>query len=175
MKLFIDSSQKKFIACLFDNSYKPIYKSIIETKYKVEEIINFFDHVPHFNEIEQIYINIGPGSFTGSRIALLYVRTMAQLNSNIKIYCSTTFEIINQQIKKSIFNKKIYINATKNKSYCWTKEEISIVDKNKKEIEINYDDLINNFEKYISIFEIKHLENIKPIYVGEPQIGEMKS
>ena len=50
----------------------------------VEDIIKFFDNIPNLHKIEDIYINLGPGSFTGARIALLYVRTLAQLNNQIK-------------------------------------------------------------------------------------------
>ena len=90
MKLFIDSSQSRFIAALIENN-KVIFSSNIETKYKVEEIIKFFDNVPNLHKIEDIYINLGPGSFTGARIALLYVRTLAQLNNQIKIYTTNTY------------------------------------------------------------------------------------
>ncbi len=100
MKLFIDSSQSIFIAALIDNN-KVIFSSKIETKYKVEEIIQFFDRVPNLHNIHCIYINLGPGSFTGARIALLYIRTLAQLNHKIQVYTSNTYLLL------SILNKKL--------------------------------------------------------------------
>ena len=55
MKLFIDSSQSRFIAALIENN-KVIFSSNIETKYKVEEITKFFDNIPNLHNIHNIYI-----------------------------------------------------------------------------------------------------------------------
>ncbi len=172
MKLFIDSSQTKFIAALIDNN-KVIFSSNIDTKYKVEEIINFFNNVPNLHKINHIYINLGPGSFTGSRIALLYVRTLAQLNNNIQIYTSNTYLLL-LSLNKKIWNKKFFIFATKNKSYLLTNKFIKVVNKKKKECQINYDLLLNNFDKYHNIFVPTSIEDLQPIYASQPQIGEIK-
>ncbi|MBD5423256.1 MAG: hypothetical protein HDR43_02050 [Mycoplasma sp.] len=176
MTLFIDSSQSIFAAAVFDNNKNNIYTCHVETKYKVEEIINFFNNLPYFSEIKNIYVNLGPGSFTGSRIALLYIRTMAQVNSNIKLFASNTYKILSKQHKSSklFFLKKFYISATKNKSYCLEPNKISIVDKKHKEVQIDYKDIFNNFDKYLDIFIQENLSQIKPIYASEPQIGEIK-
>ncbi len=172
MKLFIDSSQKKFAACLLNNDFSINYHVLVETKFKVEEIINFFNNIPNVKLIDEIYINIGPGSFVGSRASLLYVRTMAQVNSNIKIFQTNTFNILKYQNKKPIFkSEKFYINATKNKSYLLKKNKVEIVKKNNHEIEIEYEKLFKEFENCISIFKEINLIDLKPYYASDPQIG----
>ena len=172
MKLFIDSSQSRFIAALIENN-KVIFSSNIETKYKVEEIIKFFDNVPNLHKIEDIYINLGPGSFTGARIALLYVRTLAQLNNQIKIYTTNTYSLLSS-LNKKFFQRKFFIFATKNKSYLLTNKSVKIVNKHAKESQINYDLLLSNFDKFLNTFTLSSLENLQPTYASQPQIGEIK-
>lgn len=173
MKLFIDSTQKIFVAALLNDNNTIEYKVITETKYKVEEIINFFDKLSKLDSIKEIYINLGPGSFTGSRIALLYVRTLSQLNSNINIFTTNSYELLDKQNHsnaKSIF----YINATKTKSYSLSKNKVEIIDKVFCESQINYEEILNNFSFYQSIFVLSSFKNIQPIYASNPQIGEVK-
>ena len=172
MKLFIDSSQSRFIAALIENN-KVIFASNIETKYKVEEIIKFFENVPNLHDIHNIYINLGPGSFTGARIALLYVRTLAQLNNQIKIYTTNTYSLLSS-LNKKFFQRKFFIFATKNKSYLLTNKSVKIVNKHAKESEINYDLLLSNFDKFLNTFTLSSLENLQPTYASQPQIGEIK-
>ena len=172
MKLFIDSSQSRFIAALIENN-KVIFSSNIETKYKVEEIIKFFDNVPNLHKIEDIYINLGPGSFTGARIALLYVRTLAQLNNQIKIYTTNTYSLLSS-LNKKFFQRKFFIFATKNKSYLLTNKSVKVVNKHAKESQINYDLLLSNFDKFLNTFTLSSLENLQPTYASQPQIGEIK-
>lgn len=172
MKLFIDSSQSRFIAALIENN-KVIFASNIETKYKVEEIIKFFDNVPNLHNIHNIYINLGPGSFTGARIALLYVRTLAQLNNQIKIYTTNTYSLLSS-LNKKFFQRKFFIFATKNKSYLLTNKSVKVVNKHAKESQINYDLLLSNFDKFLNTFTLSSLENLQPTYASQPQIGEIK-
>ena len=172
MKLFIDSSQSRFIAALIENN-KVIFASNIETKYKVEEIIKFFDNIPNLHDIHNIYINLGPGSFTGARIALLYVRTLAQLNNQIKIYTTNTYSLLSS-LNKKFFQRKFFIFATKNKSYLLTNKSVKVVNKHAKESQINYDLLLSNFDKFLNTFTLSSLENLQPTYASQPQIGEIK-
>ena len=175
MTLFIDSSQSIFAAAIFESN-KSIYTCHVDTKYKVEEIINFFSNLPYFDNIKNIYINCGPGSFTGSRIALLYVRTIAQIKDDIKLFTTNTYKLLSKQYKfgRLFLSKKFYIPATKNKSYCLESNKISIVDKRHKEVQIDYKDIFNNFAKYLDIFEQNETPTIQPIYASNPQIGEIK-
>lgn len=174
MKLFLDTTQRLFVATTLNENDQPIFSKFVDTKYKVEEIIDFFNNIPNFDSITKIYINLGPGSFTGSRIGLLYVRTIAQLNSKIEIFTTNTFDILKIQNPKKIF-KKFFIFATKNKSYSLTKNKMILYHKKaKKELEINYDSFLKNFSKNEKIFSKTDIVSLMPIYISEPHIGGQK-
>lgn len=168
MKLFIDTSQPIFFAAWISDDYKCISFVEKETKYKVEEIVDFFNNVEDVSLIKEIYINIGPGSFTGSRIALLYVRTIIQVFNNIKLFIIDSFSLLSSTDK----NKCIY--ATKNKSYCFDGKHISIIENANKLTPIDFQDIVNNFENYIHKFKLTNVKNAQPLYVGDFQVGEIK-
>lgn len=168
MKLFIDTSQPTFCAALFSSSNQVIQSIQKQTKYKVEEIIDFFNHINQINKIKEIYINLGPGSFTGSRIALLYVRTIIQINSGIKLLTTNTFSLLPSTSSKQ------YIYATKNKAYCFDGKTITLTEYQGPLMEINYQDLIQHFEHYLKFFELNDVQNAAPLYIGQFQIGASK-
>ena len=116
---------------------------------------------------------MGPGSFTGARIALLYIRTLAQLNHKIQVYTSNTYLLLSI-LNKKLLKRQFFIYATKNKSYLLTKKLIKVVNKRNKESQINYDLLLSNFDKYSDAFILSSLESLQPIYASHPQIGEIK-
>lgn len=168
MKLFIDSSQKEYAFCLFDEKFNILFSEIVETKFKVEEIINSFSQIKEqVQKIDGIYINKGPGSFTGSRVALLYVKVLS-IMLEINIYSTNTFEIIKHIERK----ENVCINATKNNSFCYINNTITKTAKQQQEESIDYSKLFSEFGKYIDIFEID--ENVEPVYGSNPQIGAKK-
>lgn len=170
MNLFIDSTQREFVAALYDEKFEIIKYKILDTKYKVEEILFFFNDIEEsINKIKNIYINLGPGSFMGSRIALLYVRTISQLKK-INIYTTNTFRLID--IKGA--NTKKCIFATKTKSYCLINFEIELTEKSKNEICLDYKKIVSNFFKYLDRFDLTLTDILKPIYVSNPQIGKIQ-
>lgn len=168
MKLFIDTSQPTFCAALFSSSNQPVTSVQKQTKYKVEEIIDFFNHIDCFDEIKEIYINLGPGSFTGSRIALLYIRTIIQIKTQIKLWTTNTFLLLHPTSSKQ------YIYATKNKAYCFDGKTITLEEYQGPLMEINYQDLIEHFANYLEFFELNDVQNVEPLYVGQFQIGASK-
>lgn len=168
MKLFIDTSQPIFFVAWISDDNKCISFVEKETKYKVEEIADFFNSVEDISLIKEIYINIGPGSFTGSRIALLYVRTIIQVFSHIKLFTIDSFSLLSSEGQ----NKCIY--ATKNKLYCFDGKQISIVENEGQLTSINFQDVVNNFENYIHKFKLTDIKNVQPLYVGDFQVGEIK-
>jgi len=57
----------------------------------IVDLLNQFGKKP--NQIEQVYISIGPGSFTGLRIAVTIAKTMALAN-NARIVAVDTLDVI---------------------------------------------------------------------------------
>ena len=174
MKLFIDTTQSMMMIAFFDQNWKVIQSFNLEVQQKVEQMLNFFNQLDQsfFKQLATIYINLGPGSFTGSRIALLYVRTLAQMQK-LPIFTCSTFELI--QIQKQLkIDQPIYLYATSKKSYLWANQSLSLVVKSNEEQCLDYLNLINNFQIYLPVFKLTELVNLKPIYGANPQIGAIK-
>lgn len=174
MKLFIDTTQSMMMIAFFDQNWKVVKSFNLEVQQKVEQMINFFNQLDQsfFKQLKTIYINLGPGSFTGSRIALLYVRTLAQMQK-LPIFTCSTFELIQTQ-KQLKIDQPIYLYATNQKSYLWKNQNLTLVAKSNQEQSLDYLNLINNFQIYLPVFKLTELVNLKPIYGSNPQIGPIK-
>ncbi|QJR44231.1 hypothetical protein [Mycoplasma miroungirhinis] len=181
MNLFYDTCLDDLVIILFDQHFNLIaFKKIDKLNKKVDVVPKLTKDILdennlNINNIKSFYLNIGPGSFTGSRIAVTYLKTIAQILKT-DIYTTTSYLLINKQTKNHI----IYLKSSKYSCY-----EI-ILDQNKNVIstsliqnkqidEINYTDLIYNFSNYLDIFtKVDNLENLKVMYFHEPQIGDIK-
>ncbi|MGL5205278.1 MAG: hypothetical protein ACRC9F_00195 [Metamycoplasmataceae bacterium] len=180
MNIFLDTTQSEFVACLFDENFQIKTKAIIKTIYKVEEVIRFFNNLLiekkiQIKDIKNFYINIGPGSFTGSRIALIYVRTISQI-TGCNILTTNTFKLLDNKLENELF-----ISANKHHSFTISTnniEDISktkLVEKSVNEKIINYNKLLNSFSDYMYLFKLeKNILDIKPEYGSTPQIGRLK-
>lgn len=179
MNVFLDTTQSEFVACLFDEDFKIKAKIIKETIYKVEEIPNFFNDLlvskkVNIRDIKNFYINIGPGSFTGSRISLVYVRTISQITKS-NIFVTNSFKLINES------EDKLFISANKNNSFMINYQDIDevsktiLIEKSSFEKSINYAHLISNFKDYLNLFKLEeNILKISPEYGSTPQIGSPK-
>ncbi|MGL4184083.1 MAG: hypothetical protein ACRCRP_03050 [Metamycoplasmataceae bacterium] len=179
MKMFLDTSQLFFAIAIFDDEFKIIKSKTEKIVFKVEALTNFIDENKiNLDQINEIYLNIGPGSFTGVRVALVYAKTIAQL-CNAKIFIINSF-ILSYLTNKDREEQIIFINKYKSlaieNKYLHDFSKIKIEKKDLEQTtEIDYKELINNFIKYKSHFkEENNLENINPIYILEPQIGDKK-
>lgn len=177
MKLFVDTCCKDlYIAIFKDNSlYKKIHiKNIVK---KVEPLISEFcklisHDISLRDDINQYYINIGPGSFTGARSALIYFKTFAAI-LNKEVFISNTFEIISAYSNQC----DLYLNATKSNSFKWNcqKKAIYVVEKSDNETEIDYKKIEENISKVFTKFRLLENEQIiEPLYGKNPQIGSVK-
>ena len=178
MKIFLDTTQSDFVACLFDENFKIKNKIIKETIYKVEEIPQFFTTLL-FNEkikvqdIKDFYINVGPGSFTGARIALVYVRTIAQM-TGAKISITNSFKLLTNK------EEELFIFANKNHSFkikvldIEDIAKVTLVEKSLLEQKINYAALLSDFTNQQHLFTQTDIASINPEYGSSPQIGSGK-
>ncbi|WP_027333950.1 hypothetical protein [Mycoplasma elephantis] len=179
MELFADTSNKDLYVGIFDHDKllaKIHIKNLIK---KIEPLINEFkillsNQKININQINKFYINIGPGSFTGSRTALIFFKTIAGTN-NKKIYICNSFNLIAPFSNQ----KNLYLEASKFDLFEFNTDlkTITIIPK-KNDVVINYikyDNIENNFSKLKQFFkEIKSDEIIDPLYLKSPQIGVKK-
>ena len=92
MNILIETSLDNLYMCIFDKKFNLITKVNLEKIVKKTDV--FFDSLKTLLnygklgllDIENIYVTLGPGSFSGSRIGLTFCRTMAQLKNNINCY-----------------------------------------------------------------------------------------
>lgn len=177
--LFIDTSQSDFVFFVFDSNFSLLYQKIKQIKFKVEELVDTFKKISiDLKNIKNIYLNIGPGSFVGSRVAFVFIRTLAQLNSNIKIFTTNTFFLLNINSN----NKILCAVKSKSELFCLPQSELDNLEKIKiisnleaNVSKIDYHYLALNFSKFTNLF--KHEKNLAKIeinYLANPQIGKIK-
>ncbi len=178
MNIFLDTTQNEFVGCLFNHDFQIINKFIKETVYKVEEIPKFFTNLLikekiKVQNINNFYINVGPGSFTGSRISLVYARTIAQM-TGAQIFITNSFKLLNNS------KDDLFIFANKNHSFKINVKDIDdiskamLIAKCEDEQKIDYLNLLNNFNENIHLFKKTDIAKILPEYGSSPQIGNGK-
>ncbi|MFN3551024.1 MAG: tRNA (adenosine(37)-N6)-threonylcarbamoyltransferase complex dimerization subunit type 1 TsaB, partial [Endomicrobiia bacterium] len=82
--LSLDTSTKNLSMCLYKNG--KFYEENIQSEDHSENLTKILDKIlkktkTKLNQITHLLVNIGPGSFTGLRIGLSFVKTLA-LNLN---------------------------------------------------------------------------------------------
>lgn len=163
-----------------------------QSEYMIQEINNVLEKngISLLN-INEVIVSCGPGSYTGVRISLTIAKIIGTLDKNIKIYLTSSLEILKDPNNMSI----CLINARSNRSYtaiykgneCILKDcilsndEVLSLIKNKYKDNIsicgdtNYLDLKGkNNNIFINMLNIrKHIdyehnpENIKAVYLKE--------
>ena len=103
--LIIDAVSEKVFLVIISN--KNIYTSIHKNSKSnfdkltilIERILK--KHNISLNQIKQIYVNRGPGSFAGTRSSLSIVKGI-HLAKNIDYYCFSYLDFIGEKEKKNI-------------------------------------------------------------------------
>ncbi len=135
MKLFIDTSNKKLILATIDYSNNVIDFSMQDTdnnmaKITVNEIEKFLTkNNLSLNEINEYLFTIGPGSFTGVKVAINIIRTISLTNAINKYHIIDSFTLIENAVYENTvipFGKsKYYHKKVKgNKVNVISKEEL---------------------------------------------------
>lgn len=116
--LFIDTSQSTNCCIQILNSqFKIINTKFFTTQNNLIDILNpelnqLLKSVNlSFNNINKIYVNIGPGVFTGIRVGVSFAKTFKLIFPDVDIY------IINSLLFKCRGNGIALIDAKSNKSY----------------------------------------------------------
>lgn len=187
MNLFIDTSLDNLYFLIFNDKYEIVKKTNIENVARKTDI--FYDELEKIlgNNILvkdlNIYITLGPGSFMGSRIASLFAKTSAMF-SNKDVFTISTYDLLKEQeIKK--YNNCEYVNIKISKKtnfqIIFSKkgdfEKIVTIKNDNNWTKFDY----NFFEKHLSFFikkfkkvNKKEIYQLEPIYLTDPQIGEIK-
>lgn len=178
MKIYLDTANEDFYLLVMNDKNEKIYsKHLPDYTKKVSLIPEYFKKSKiNLNDVKSFYLNLGPGFFTGVRIGLVFVRTIALL-TNANIYTTSTFEILKLQNPES---KSFSLSSGGQKIFEYKNlGEFSLskitIKEGKTTNKINYQDIENNFSSYGIIFKLeKDIMNIEPYYIKMPQIGNKK-
>ena len=111
-KLIIDVANEKIFLMFIneDNIHKVEHENSKINYEKLSILINEFleKHKKNLNNISQIYVNRGPGSFAGIRNSLSIVKGI-HLSRNIDYFCFSYFDFLDKKPKniKDLLKKNI--------------------------------------------------------------------
>ncbi len=173
MKLFIDTSNKKLIFAIIDN-FQTIVDFYCEStnndivQRTLPELNKFLNkNNIKLNEIDEFLFTIGPGSFTGVKVALNIVRSVGLINDIGSVRVIDSFKLIEQDEFESTvipFGKSKYYYKKKRS------KKVKIINKEQFNALVNTNDGYENFskellEKKINSKAFKILDNIDKVKI----------
>lgn len=164
MNLFIDTAYSLITFAVIDNE-KTIDTYQINSKnnhtIEVYKVYNQFLGKYDINNIETIYIINGPGSYTGTRIGVVFAKTIAMIH-NLKIAPVDLLEITYLTT-----GQKPALDARGNKYFCYNGVEKQLICKEdaEKEYEIDLKIDYNKLGKYLKNFSVIDYKEIKINYL----------
>ncbi|WP_373434746.1 hypothetical protein [Metamycoplasma equirhinis] len=180
MELFVETSLSDlYIAIIKNNKIidkiceKDLVKKTDEFYLKLNLL--FERNKIDIDSINEIYITLGPGSFSGARIGLLFARTICQI-SNKKLFIVPTYKLFEMQKKmlKQDFNQ-IKIKANKYNNYLIklnSNFSCELVENNNDFDKFDYQLFEKKLPKYKNIFmQCLDVNEVELLYLHEPQIG----
>ncbi|MBQ7641085.1 MAG: tRNA (adenosine(37)-N6)-threonylcarbamoyltransferase complex dimerization subunit type 1 TsaB [Acholeplasmatales bacterium] len=161
--LILDSATKLLYVCLVKDN-KVVYESYTEGKndhaknivYKVDEALKTNNITS--DDLNEVVVGIGPGSYTGVRMAVAVAKMLAVFKKNIKLYTISTLKLMASGKEGIVLSM---IDARRNNSFGMiidTKKNKYIID----ECLISNDELKSNDYEY----EVNEGEFVvNPLYV----------
>lgn len=184
--LYIDLVSDYCAFLLFDNKKKNFKESIVKThKNMIDIVVDQLDKFLQDNELdyhnlENIFLNIGPGSFTGVRAGVNIAKTILTIYNHINLYTINTMQTLNHNDGIAILDakgSKWYIEVYKNMElvkevFLATEEEKELTIKEYKDLNVYSSIEIDDVKRIKSIPKITHLFNkidnwidLEPLYV----------
>lgn len=186
-QLYLDTTNKKLTVIILQNNNILASASFEAWQKQTELALNTINELLvkcqlNLKAINQIVIATGPGSYTGIRVAITFVKTLKVLNPLLSIFTVNSL-LLQVGLQKSIsilqaYNKKSYLAV-----YDKGKTIIApqLVDDNAK-VGIVSDltdyllikdlqdcDIISNFQSLTKYFtKIKTFEELQPCYINDP-------
>lgn len=127
--------------------------------------------------IDEFYCTNGPGSFTGSRSAFIFFKTICMMGKG-KLYLSSSLQFLALANK----NVSIVIDAKSQMQYLGTFHnkkligQIKLVVSNKAISSFHIEDFLSHTSNYLSSFtKVSNILQTQVNYIKEPSIGEIKA
>lgn len=127
------SNDSKVIAEYFYNAGKIHSDIIIPLINKILKSINW-----NIKDIDKLAVSCGPGSFTGIRVSMAVIKTLAQ-TLNKPIVCIDTLSVLENQLKLKDVKVIAAIDALRNEVYVKQKNKVII---------LSIEKFVKNLKKY---------------------------
>lgn len=185
--LFIDSTNNFCYLAIYDNKKILLDYSIHVNKNVTDIIVEQIDNLlkkmqMSFAMLDAIYLDIGPGSFTGVKVGVIIAKTIKLIypKINIKIISSLLLQTPNNKPYISI------IDAKSNKSYIavydkskpllkptiLNNENLTIFYKKYEKFEIIQDEVNYMYKNFVTHFnhfqKITNIDELEPLYLKQP-------
>jgi len=181
-RLFIDTSVGRLSFAVKKDDEVAFLYQLDNPKLVAEDMIKMIrsallDQSIYFNQLDEIYVTKGPGSYTGERLGLTFAKTYALLNKNVKIYTGTSLEMLidknylafaildarNDACFGGLYDHGKLISEIKR----YTKEEVLDIIKNNPEINL-----------YCPYFQMKQLQErynhkVNYVYINENMLNNI--
>lgn len=186
-QLYLDTTNNKLTVVILQGNKILASSSFIawqkQTELAIPTITNLLVKCKiKLKDISKVVIANGPGSYTGIRVAITFVKTLKVLNSFL-----TVFTINSLLLQAGLIKSISVLSAYNNKSYlavCDNGKIIiqpQLVDENAKigiisdlldyKIIENLEkfNIVENFQKLSPYFiEVKNMEDLQPYYINDP-------
>lgn len=156
--LLLDSSGNYLnVALAIDNkivkeiSYECFHKQSEMMVPEIENILNEYNFVA--KDINEVIVTIGPGSYTGLRIALTIAKIMGYA-LNIPIYTLSSLEILEKKGETSI----CLINARSKRSYIGIYKDGEVIKEDSVITNEELETLINEHKDYVLCGDLDYLD-----------------
>lgn len=173
--LVLDASYGQRVALVSNNK-------IVSEKFSDESRADFFmkivddvlnDAKTKFDEIEKIAVNIGPGSFTGIRVALSVAKGLA-VSKNLEIIPFSSFDFLTAEknVVLAGFSDFVYLKKDKENLSCVRVSELEKSNKfvvcDEKTLNLLAQNGLNvSLEKKIDFNKIQSIANQKSLPISE--------
>ncbi len=185
--LFIDTTSNFCYLAIYNDKKLLLYNSIKVNKNVTDIVVDSIGNLlkkqkMSFAQLHAIYLNVGPGSFTGNKVGIIIAKTIKLVYPKIMI------KIINSLLLQTIDNKSYIsiIDAKSNKSYVAVYKGFkilvspTIIDnpdllilykkyKGFKIIQDRVDYMYKNFVIHFDHFKVvKDITKLEPLYLKQP-------
>lgn len=183
--LLLDTSSFDVVVGLVEHNEIIESKQLVASKQQSELTIPVIDELLNkhgwtLNMVDQVVLTIGPGSYTGVRIAMSIAKTMAVIKPSIKLYSLSTL-LAYSGLKENVCT---IIDARSNKCFVgyydkgMAMQADSIVDLNQLEVShyelndctksIEHLDVVKQMMELKSHWvEVEHVHSLVPKYIKE--------
>ncbi len=157
MNLFLDTSNTNFCFFLFNEKNELVFEKNVNGDRRHSELLptTYYQALTetktNVSELKNIYLALGPGSYTGMRIGLTFVKTLKLINPDLKIYfiqspqiyVAANFSGFHTIDARGGF---YYISEINNGNLINIKVSSNVSDSNSN-LKVSFSDLINHIEK----------------------------